>query len=286
MQPGTVALVLAAALAHAVWNLASKYKRGDTVVFVWAYSCASTMLCVPIGLVLMAKGQQTVDWRLAMGAAVSAAMHIVYSLTLQAGYDRAELGVVYPVARGTGPVLTIVFAMLLMGERLAPVAVLGALLVVAGIFVVTGNPFTSRGRRPLEGMLWGAATGATIAAYTLWDGYSVSVLHLAPVAYYASTLLLQSLILTPSALRRAHRIPAVLRADAVPVCIVAVFSPLAYILVLNAMLTAPLALVAPLRESSIIIGSLLAYRLFREDHLARRMAGAVLVLAGIAAISL
>lgn len=135
-------------------------------------------------------------------------------------------------------------------------------------------------------MLWGVATGAAIAGYTLWDGYSVTTLHLAPVSYYASTLLLQSLIMTPNALRRGHRIRAAFRVDAVPILVVAVFSPLAYVLVLTAMLSAPLALVAPLRESSIIIGSLLAYWLFGEDHLARRIAGAVVVLAGIAAISL
>lgn len=285
MQPGTIAMVLAAAVAHAVWNLASKYKRGDTLLFVWAYSCASTLLWVPIGFVLMVQDQGAIDWRLGVGAAVSAALHIAYSLTLQAGYERAELGVVYPIARGTGPVLTMLFAILLLGERLSVVALLGALLVVSGILVVTGNPFRSGTRRPLKGMFWGGATGATIASYTVWDSYAVTSLHLVPVSYYAGTLLLQTLILTPSALRRWHHIHAVIRADAVPILIVAVFSPLAYILVLTAMLTAPLALVAPLRESSIIIGSLLAYRLFREGHLARRVVGAAIVLAGIAAIS-
>ena len=138
----------------------------------------------------------------------------------------------------------------------------------------------------MPGILWGAATGGTIAAYTLWDSYSVSSWHLAPVSYYAGTLLLQGLILTPIALLRRHRIPDVLRADAVPILIVAVLSPLAYIFVLTAMMSAPVALIAPLRESSIVIGSVLACWLFREDHLARRVVGGVIVLAGIAAISL
>ncbi|MDR6520894.1 drug/metabolite transporter (DMT)-like permease [Variovorax paradoxus] len=286
MQPGTVALVLAAAAAHALWNIASKYKRGDTFVFVWAYTCASALLWVPIGMVLMAKGQQVLDWRLAVGSAVSAALHIAYSLILQAGYDRAELGVVYPVARGTGPMLTMLFAVVLLGEQLTTVALLGALLVIAGILVVAGNPFGGSRRRPVPGILWGAATGATIAAYTLWDSYSVTSWHLAPVSYYAGTLLLQGLILTPIALLRRHRIPGVLRVDAVPILIVAVLSPLAYVLVLTAMLSAPVALIAPLRESSIVIGAFLACWLFREDHLARRIAGGLIVLAGIAAISL
>ena len=286
MQPRTVAIVLAAAVAHAVWNLASKYKRADTVLFVWAYTCASAALCVPIAIALMASGEQALDWRFAAAAAISAALHLAYSLTLQAGYDRAELGVVYPVARGTGPILTMLFALLLLGERLTVVAMFGALLVVAGILVTTGNPFRIGSRRSLQGMMWGTATGATIAGYTLWDSYAVTSMHLAPVSYYAGTLALQSLILTPSALRRRHRVRTAIRADVVPILVVAVFSPLAYILVLHAMLDAPVALVAPLRESSIVIGSLLACRLFGEDHLVRRTVGAVFVLVGVAAISL
>ncbi|MBZ8143798.1 transporter, partial [Rubrivivax gelatinosus] len=208
MQPGTVGIVLAAAAAHAVWNLASKYKREDTLLFVWAYTGASALLCVPLGLALVATGRQALDWHLVVGCAVSAGLHIVYSLTLQAGYDRADLGVVYPVARGTGPMLTMLLAVLLLGERLGPVAVGGALLIVAGILVVSGSPFGSKSRHPLQGLLWGAATGATIAAYTLWDNYSVRSWHLAPVSYYAGTLALQSLILTATVLRRRHRMAA------------------------------------------------------------------------------
>ncbi len=73
MNPSTVALVLAAATAHALWNIASKYKREDTFLFVWAYTCASALLCVPIGIALMVTGQQVLDWRLTLGCAVSVA---------------------------------------------------------------------------------------------------------------------------------------------------------------------------------------------------------------------
>lgn len=155
MHPGTVALVLAAATAHALWNIASKFKRGDTFLFVWAYTCASALICVPLGIALMADGQEVLDGRLAVGSAVSAALHIAYSLILQAGYDRAELGVVYSVARGTGPMLTMLFAVLLLGERLTTVAMLGAFLIVAGILVVVGNLFRSGSSRAVPGILWG-----------------------------------------------------------------------------------------------------------------------------------
>ena len=286
MEPGTVAIVLVAAGAHAVWNTVSKYKRGDTLLFVWAYTCASALLFLPVGLDPVLTGTQPVSWQLVVGALVSAVLHVAYSLTLQSGYNRFELGVVYPVARGTGPVLTILFAILLLGERPTGIAVLGAVVVVVGIVVVAGNPFRSGRRHPFHGVLWGAATGVTIAAYTLWDSYSVTSLHLAPVTYFAGTLLLEGLILTPFVLRRRDELPAAIRTNVGPILTIAVFSPLAYVLVLIAMQTAPVALVAPLRESSIVIGSLLAWWLFHEGHLARRIVGAVIVLVGIVAISL
>lgn len=198
MQRGTVEIVLVAAVAHAIWNLASKYKRGDTLLFVWAYTGTSALLCVPLCVTPVITGQQVLDWRLALGGALSAVLHIAYSLILQVGYDRAELGVVYPVARGTGPLLTMLFAVLLLGERLTALAMLGAFLIIAGILVVTGNPFRRARSHPLQGVLWGAATGATIAGYTLWDSYSLTSLHLAPVSYYTGTLLLQGVLLTPA----------------------------------------------------------------------------------------
>ncbi|MCS5517296.1 hypothetical protein NWF32_27615 [Pseudomonas qingdaonensis] len=140
--------------------------------------------------------------------------------------------------------LTMLFAILVLGERLNIVALFGALLVVSGVLVVTGNPLRSGSRRPPRDAL-GATTGATIASYTIWDSYAVTSLHVAPVSYYAGTLLLQSLTLTPGALRQRQHIPAALRTNAVPILIVAIFSPLAYILVLNAMLAAPLRLSPP-----------------------------------------
>lgn len=286
MRHGTIAIVLVAAAAHAIWNTVSKYKRGDTVLFVWAYTCGATLLCLPFGLAPVLSGAQPLDRQLLVGGIVSAALHVVYSLTLQTGYDRFDLGVVYPVARGTGPVLTMLCAILVLGEKLTRTAVVGAAVVLTGIVVVAGNPFRGGRRHPFRGVLWGAATGATIAGYTLWDNRSVNSLHLSPVTYFTTTFLIQSLLLTPRALHRRDQIPTALRTDAAPVLTVAVFSPLAYVLVLIAMRTAPVALVAPLRESSIVLGSLLAWRLFHESHLPRRLIGAALVLTGIATITL
>ena len=286
MGTAEIALVLVAAVAHAIWNTAAKYQRGDSVLFVWAYTCAATLLCLPLGLAPVLDGSQPLDRGLLVAALVSAGLHIIYSLTLQGGYDRFDMGVVYPVARGTGPVLSMIVAIALLGEQPHAVEVGRAIIVVAGICVVAGNPFSGGPGLSMVGVLWGAATGAAIAGYTLWDSWSVRHLDLAATTYFTGTYLIQSLLLTPRALRRRAQIPRSLRTNWTPILMVAVFSPLAYILVLDVMKTAPVSIVAPLRESSIVIGSLLAWKLFGEGHLARRLVGAVIVLAGIAVISL
>lgn len=286
MPPATVAIVLVAAIAHAAWNLASKYKHGDTVLFVAAYTSASAVLCLPLAIAAALTGEQSITWPLVAAAVVSALLHLAYSLTLQAGYDRADLGIVYPTARGTGPLLTMIIAVLVLTERPSPLAIAGAVAVLMGILVVTGNHIRTRSGHAFRGVTWGTATGTTIAAYTLWDAYAIGHLHLAPISYYTGTLLAQSLLLVPSIARRRKGLAHTLRVDRTPLLAVAILSPLAYVLVLTAMQTAPVSLIAPLREASIIIGSLLAWRLFHEGHIVRRLIGSVIVLAGIVAISL
>jgi len=280
----TLALVLVAAGAHAVWNIASKGKRGDTVRFVWVYTAVSAGLCAPLAAASVLLGSTPVAVDLLCAAVVSGILHVTYSLTLQTGYDRADLGVVYPIARGTGPVLTLVCAIVVLGERLRAAEVIGALVIVAGIAIVMGNPFASR-RRPLAGAAWGATTGATTAAYTLWDGFSITVLQADPLVYFSATLVVETLLLLPRAMRAPGSMVDTLRRNPVTVPIISVLSPLAYILVLVALQTAPVAVVAPLRESSIVIAALLAWAFFGEDHVGRRLVGAAVVLVGIAAIS-
>lgn len=286
MTGGTLVLVLVAAAAHATWNTASKWKRGDTLRFVWSAAVLSAVLCVPVATVMVWTGHASLGWPLVAAAAVSGVLHVVYAVTLQTGYDRADLGVVYPVARGTGPVLTVLLAVSVLGEHLTRYELLGAAAIVAGVVIVAGNPLGGARRRPLAGVAWGAATGATIAAYTLWDGYSVTSLHVDPVVYFAATLVVETVLLTRGALRAPGSVLTSWRDNPVVVPTIAVLSPLAYVLVLVALRTAPVAVVAPLRESSIVLASLLAWWLFDEGHLVRRLVGAAVVLVGIVAVGL
>lgn len=279
-------LVLCAAAFHALWNSAAKGARGDGYVFVWLNSVGSAVLCLPPALVLLAQAGWPWSWPLLAGPLVSALLHIIYSLVLQTGYQRAELGVVYPVARGVGPLLTMVVALLVLGERPGVGAVAGGAIVLAGILVVATGRRLSHSGRLVRGLTYGSATGVAIAAYTLWDNHSVVAWELEPLIYFAFTITIQSLLLTPGAVLRRRHWQETIRTSWPRSAVVAVLSPLAYVLVLIAMQTTPVSLVAPVRESSIVIGALLAWWLYKEPNPVRRVLGAVVVLAGIALIAI
>ena len=285
MTASALTLVLCAALFHALWNTAAKGARGGSYVFVWLNSVGSAVLCLPPALVLLAQAGWPWSWSLLLGPVVSAVLHIVYSLVLQTGYQRAELGVVYPVARGVGPLLTMLVALLLLGERPGAAAIVGGVIVLAGILLVATGRQVARSSRLTRGLVYGTATGVAIAGYTLWDNHAVVAWELEPLIYFAFTITIQSLVLTPGALRRRRHWPVTLRTNWRRSAVVAVLSPLAYVLVLIAMQTTPVSLVAPVRESSIVIGSLLAWWLYKEPNPVRRLVGAVVVLAGIALIA-
>lgn len=295
MSGSSLLLVLTAALCHATWNIAAKRVQSDGTVFVWCYATASALLWLPIGAVVLARSSVPIGWSLLWAPIIAGLLHFAYGVTLQTGYDRADLGVVYPVARGSGPLLTMVVAVLFLGERPGWAGLAGGLIVVAGVAVVASvkSRSTKAGqltgetahRRRLAGLRWGALTGLAIAAYTLFDDHSVTALELAAVPYCAASMFWQSVTMSPIAWRRRDRVFPALRMYWREVAVIGVLSPFAYILVLQAMKTTPVALVAPARESSIVVGSLLAWLLFKEPNPGRRLFGAAIVLAGIALIA-
>ncbi len=163
---------------------------------------------------------------------------------------------------------------------------LGVLLVVVGVLLISYSPRRRHGPGTRSGVFWGAATGVTIAAYTLWDSHSVTDLDVPPLTYFALGLLCQVPALTVMAsgsLRGVRRAwPALWK----PAAAVAMLSPLAYIFVLRAMQEAPVALVAAARESSIVVGAVFGWLVLKESRPVHRMVGSLVVAAGIAAIVL
>ena len=291
MNGTALALVLVAAVVHAAWNLSAKRVLGGGARFVFLYYTVSAIVFVPIVAVALVLEDQRPQWTWLLAAVVTAVFHVAYGVVLQRGYAVGDMSVVYPLARGTGPLLSVLAAVLLLGERPGPIGLLGAFLVVAGVLVIsTGKPEAhlvspahTKARR--AGVGYGLLTGVTIAAYTLWDAHSVTGLSVPPVIYFGSGCLVQSLLLVPYAMRDRAGTARLWRAHRRDVLTVALLSPLAYLLVLFAMRMAPVSLVAPARELSIVFGGVAAWLTFGEPNVIRRFVGSLVVLAGITAIA-
>lgn len=285
MPVSALALVLAAAVLHAVWNIAAKTTGGDAR-FALVVALQFAVIWAPVALwvgwdVLPQWG--AVPW-LVVGA--SAAVHLLYFNTLLRGYRVADLTVVYPVARGTGPLLAVIGAVVVLGEALTPTGALGVAGVVAGVFVLAGGPrlFSAAHRRDARvraGVIWGAATGALIALYTLIDGYAVKVMLLSPILvdYFGNVLRVP--MLAPLLWRDSAGVRTTWRAHWKTALVVAVLGPIGYVMVLYAVTLAPLSHVAPAREVSMLVAALLGGRLLGEGDRAARLAGAACIAGGV-----
>jgi drug/metabolite transporter (DMT)-like permease len=134
--------------------------------------------------------------------------------------------------------------------------------------------------------LWGTCTGAFIACYTILDAWAVKSLGMDPVLFYAAGLAVRTALLAPFALAHSSSLAQHWRTSRRAIVIVGVLSPFAYLLVLFAMQLAPVSFVAPTREISMLIGTVVGARLLNESIRPAQIGAAALMLAGVAAIAL
>lgn len=284
MTAASLALVLGAAVLHASWNLVAKRAGHGGVVFVWLCAASATVLYAPIAAIAYLVTRPSLDATDFAFLVGSGTLHACYFTLLQRGYRDGDLSVVYPLARGTGPLLSTIAAIAFIGERPSALALAGAVTICAGV-IVLGRTTTSDGAGDARaGVLFGVATGVLIAIYTLWDRHVVAVLAVPPLLLDWAANAVRATVLAPIALRRntVRRVWTELRRE---VLTVALLSPLAYILVLTALAVSPVSYVAPAREASILIGTILGVRLLREGRLGPRLTGAGAIVAGLVALA-
>ncbi len=264
MTTFALALVLASAVAHATWNLFAK-RAGGGVPFLWLALTLAIPLYAPLALAVVVLTAPTIGPFEVLWMFVNGALNVAYFIFLQRGYRAGDLSIVYPIARGTGPVLATTAAILIFGERPTPVAIAGAVAIAVGYALLTG---------------------VTIATYTLWDKRAVSALLIPPVLYEWGANVFRALILTPAALSRWTEVKAEWTANGTAALAVASLSPLAYILVLTALAISPVSYVAPAREIGILFGVLLGARTLAEADIGRRSIAAILMVGGVIALAL
>lgn len=287
MSPLAFILVFGAAIAHAAWNVIAHGISKAGVPFLWWGAVGSTL--VWIGAVPLTGGLGTDDLgSFALGVAVSSVLHVGYMAVLQRGYREGNLSTVYATARGTGPFLSVIVAVLLLGERPSVVALVGVAAVIVGV-VAIGLVDRGRGsgtRRLDPGIVFGLLTGVAIAVYTIWDAHAVRTWNLSPVAFMVGTTLLQVPFYSIAVRRRWGAVWALGRTQWRRILVFGILSPLSYILVLTAIQIAPVALVAPLREVSVVLVSLFGVFVLRESRPAWRITASLVVVAGIVLLAL
>ena len=284
MSATSLLLVILAAVAHASWNLLAKRAAMVGPMFVFAYGLAASVIYAPWVIWVLLHEGMVWSWPVVLCILASSLLHLGYSLCLQRGYQVADLSVVYPIARGTGPLLSTFGAFLLLREPASASGIAGMLCVVGGVLLIATQGRLSLFRQPHAwiGVRWGVIIGLFIAAYTVVDAYGVKILLIMPVLFDWFTCVTRTLMMTPHVLkRRATYVPA-MRGYWHLAIAVGFLSPLGYILVLYALRNgAPLSLVAPAREMSMMLGTLAGMMLLREKVGPGRLAGCAAILAGV-----
>lgn len=288
-------LIIVAGIIHAFWNIVAKKAGGDARFSLFT-SVLNAVVWLPVGWCV---GKDVVPlWGATEWAFVSASalLHIFYFVTLLRGYRVADLTVVYPLARGSGPLISSMVAVLFLGEQLSSLGAVGIAAVVVGVFLIAGGPAMLRTatqpgagearERTLKGLYYGLLTGLFIAAYTVVDSYAVKVVLLSPILLDYMGNLVRVVMLAPLGVMNWPETQRLWRLQWRFALVVAIFSPMAYVLVLYAVQTAPISHVAPAREVSMLFAALIGGKLLGEGDRLLRIAGALLIGVGVIALGL
>lgn len=274
-------IILLSSIIHATWNFISK-TIPSTSVFVWLVATCTSLLYLPIVCIWIWQfgfEAQPIQW---LFLAVTAIVHMIYYLTLQRGYQMSDLSVVYPVARGMGPLISSIVAFAWLGEQFSLMSGLGLLAVVIGVFFIAGLKKPSEDDTKVRnGLIYGILVGFLIALYTVWDAYAVKNLAIAPLILEYVSHPFRTIILFPFSEKRQLEAKEIWQKYKYKILTISFLTPISFILVLYALKAAPIHYVAPARELSIVIGVFLGGKILLEKDFKARLLGAFLILLGI-----
>lgn len=278
-------LLISAAFFHASWNYIAKRAVGG-VVFVWLFSLFMVILLTPV-IVLQIR-DPNFDVSLARAGIMlgDAILHIGYYIMLTRGYHSGDLSLVYPLARGTGPFLSIIVAIIFLGERPSLLALAGALLIILGICLLLWDPRKTVKKRKSPAVAYALLTGISIAGYTLLDKYAVSTALIPPVLLFWGGALGRVILLGPFAAMRRAEVIKQLKTQLSRILGVAILCPIAYVIVLSVLVYTPVSYVAPAREMSILIGTAMGTGFLAEGNARTRLTAAGFIVFGVAALAI
>lgn len=258
VAPEAFILVLTAATLHAAWNALMK-SSDDRLVSVWAITCTGGVLNLGVLAIVGLPEAKVLPPILA-----SVMLHVIYASVLVKAYERADLSVAYPIARGTAPLLVTIFGISVLADSVSTIGIFGVVLITLGLGALAGG-------RAMNSIGWAGVTGLAIASYTIVDGYGVR-LGDESVRYIATMSVGQSLLLTIIVLfvRGPQPMAAAAASEPVRTILGGAASTAAYLLVMIAARTEALGLVVGLRETSAIFGLLLGRLVLGEETTIRQ----------------
>ncbi|MBW2488294.1 MAG: EamA family transporter [Deltaproteobacteria bacterium] len=288
MTATALALVLAAAFMHAFWNYLAKKSR-HKIAFIWWIILLAVIFYFPMFWYYFAEAQiSALGWTCMLATGF---LHTFYFFFVGSSYERGDLSVVYPLARGFGPFWVPILAVVFLRERLSLSGIAGIGLVVAGIYVIHLKSFSVKTvfepfraiRRP--GSIWALLTGCTIAAYSLVDKVGIQSVH--PPVYIYFIFFIPLLLLTPYVcIKKQVPLKEEWQVNKKPIMVVGFLVVFTYLLVLFAMQTSNVSYVVAARELSIVFSALFGTFWLGEDHRQPRLIGAALIAAGVGFIGL
>jgi drug/metabolite transporter (DMT)-like permease len=283
MTAVALSLLLAAGFVHAGWNYLAK-QAGGGPVFVWLFAGVSSLVYAPLAVMVFYGSRPSIGLPELGVIVATIVVHLIYFLLLQRGYRVGDLSLVYPLARGTGPALSMALAIVLFQERPTILAIVGGLLVAGGVFALAGGSATRLRSRKAVG--YGLLTGVAIATYTLVDKLGVSTYRIPPLLLVYAIDVGRVILLAPIALRRWDEAQREWRRHRRQIVAIGILCPLSYILVLTALVTTPVSYIAPAREVSILIGTVMGTRWLSEGDARRRIPAALAIVCGVVALAI
>jgi drug/metabolite transporter (DMT)-like permease len=274
-------LVLASATIHAIWNLAAKKAQGGTLYF-WSFSFFEVLIYTPILLLWGIK----LSWGAVAFALGSGLIHIVYFLLLLRGYRSGDLSLVYPIARGLGPVISVIGAIFLFSESPSSWDLLGTVVISLGAMMLTGDPRQLAQSSALPAIGFGLLVALSIGVYTLWDSYAVKILGFDSLSYLWVNGVVRFLALSPYAWIHRQQLQKEWALDWPKAAIVGAGSLGGYALFLWASTLAPVSYVSPLRTLSILIGVILGVNMLQEGQKLRRIGSAAVIVLGVVLLNI
>jgi drug/metabolite transporter (DMT)-like permease len=281
-------IVLVAAFLHAFWNYLAKKSR-NKIAFIWWAILFSTILFFPMFIYYWSAVTISSDgWVCIVATGV---LHAFYFWFMAGAYERGDLSLVYPLARGSGPLFVPILAVLLLNEQLSISGVLGITFVILGIFSIHLRSFSIQSM--LEpflamrggGSLWALCTGGTIAGYSLVDKIGVTIVH--PPVYIYLMFVITLLLLSPYVfVKERLDLKKEWNINKIQILIVGFLDLFTYLMILFALQISKVSYVAAVREVSIVFSALIGIILLQEKNASQKLFGAVLISLGVVLIGL